>query len=121
MDTDNTTVASETPTSHTEEEKQEVVKSPEELYLDQIYDKETPKEERAQLIKNKLKEDREKFYELDFFLNNYYSHVVENFKEEGDHDLFVSLTKCVVDDMKSSDYMMQIGGRDVNLFDITVS
>lgn len=121
METDNTTVASETPTDQIEAEKVEEVKSPEELYLDEIYDKEKSKQERAELIKNKLVEDREKFYELDFFLNNYYSHVIENFNEQDDKDLFVSLTKYIVDDMKTKGYMMQLGGKEVNLFDITVS
>lgn len=79
----------------------EEVKSPEELYLESIYDKSQSKEDRAKLIKQKLATDRAKFYELDFFLRNYYYHIIENFCESSDEQIFKELTLDVLRDIKA--------------------
>ena len=81
---------------------QEEAKSPEELLLEEIYDKDKPKQERADLIKSKLKDDRKGFYELDFFLKNFYYHAVENFDQEEDEEIFKDITNTVIEDIIST-------------------
>lgn len=108
--------ASENPAEKPEEEK-----SPEEILLDAIYDKEKPKSERAELIKNKLATEREGFYELDLLMNNYFSHIIENFNEPEDEELFKDLVNTVLDDMETKNYYLEINNKNQNLYDITVS
>ena len=100
---------------HPEEEKTE-----EEILLDKIYDKEKPKQERAELIKEKLQNEREKFYELDFFLRNFYYHAIDNFNEKEDEPIFKDLTLTVLKDVISHDHKCEVNGVQTDVFNTTV-
>ena len=116
----------------------EVPKTPQELYLDMIYDKNISKQERAQLIMNILIPnsshswknedgstdspiDRNSFYEPDFFMNNGYSHIIANFTDKGDEELFKMLTKFVLNDIQRDNFASHQDGIQTELFGATVS
>ena len=119
------------------QEGEEVQKTPQEKYLDMIYDKNKSKEERAKLIINILEpnsshswenEDGSKsspinryaFYEPDFFRNNGYTHVIINFTEKGDEELFKKLTMFILSDIKKDNFIVDPNGMQTELFETTV-
>ena len=68
----------------------------------------------------KILVDRAKFYELDFFKNNFFLHIIENFSEEGDEGLFKELTTMVLKDIAKDGSVSEIAGVQMDLFDTTV-
>jgi len=108
-----------------EEEKQEL--SPEELFLQPFYDTNKPIEERAQLFKDLLKNDKQKFFEQDFFHNTFYLHVMEIFDPKEDTH-FQDITKEVInvcltatqEDIQQIAQKANLGENEIDLFNITV-
>lgn len=108
------------PTEDKAQDQEEDKRTPHEILLDEIYDKSKPKEDRAQLILKTLKDEPEYFYELDFFQNNFYSHVLENFtQDESDIELFKSLTIAVIRDIKNRNFTTEFNEVKVELFNST--
>jgi hypothetical protein len=81
--------------------------TPEQLFLQPFYWVETSKKDRAQLIKDLLATNKEKFYELDFFQKNFYYNIIEIFSAEEDQPIFMELTEEVIKDILSMDYDKQ--------------
>lgn len=95
-------------------------KTADEILLDKIYDKDRSKQERAELIKDKLQNEREKFYEMDFFLRNFYYHAIDNFYEKEDEAIFKDLTLTVLKDIISHDHKCEVNGVQTDVFNTTV-
>ena len=105
--------------SNQENVEAEVEKTPQEQMLDDIYDQFKSKEKRAGYILDTLEKEPDYFYELDFFKNTFYSHVIQNFTDEGDEEIFGKLTSAVIQDIISKNVVTKIGDEEVNLFDQT--
>ena len=60
------------------------------------------------------------FYEPDFFRNNGYTHVIINFTEKGDEELFKKLTMFILSDIKKDNFIVDPNGMQTELFETTV-
>ncbi|CAI2380230.1 unnamed protein product [Moneuplotes crassus] len=106
------------PVKHTNEwdpsQPDEYVKEPN-IYNDQYHVIGERRDSNFMKIADKLRDDRNGFYEVDPSGYNFYQHIIRKFNQKGDKDCFMELTSMVLDDLKSNGLKQG----DVSLFNKT--